>query len=94
MSAEHITEIVDGIAAIGKLAQCDAVLSGYLGSAEQGRRIVDIVKSQTSLILTHGTFCDPVMGHPEKGCIVPPDVSGVLFVKMPCPSVILLHPTY
>lgn len=44
MSAEHITDIVDGIAAIGKLSQCDAVLSGYLGSAEQGLRIVDIVK--------------------------------------------------
>ncbi|MEY2344058.1 pyridoxal kinase PdxY [Proteus mirabilis] len=56
MSAEHITEIVDGIAAIGKLAQCDAVLSGYLGSAEQGRRIVDIVKKSNKLILTHGTF--------------------------------------
>lgn len=78
MSAEHITEIVDGIAAIGKLGQCDAVLSGYLGSAEQGLRIVDIVKEVKQANPNAWYFCDPVMGHPEKGCIVPPEVSGVL----------------
>ena len=78
MSAEHITEIVDGIAAIGKLSQCDAVLSGYLGSAEQGLRIVDIVKKVKQANPNAWYFCDPVMGHPEKGCIVPPAVSGVL----------------
>lgn len=35
MPPSHLTEIVQGIADIGQLAHCDAVLSGYLGSAEQ-----------------------------------------------------------
>ncbi len=35
MPPSHLTEIVQGIAAIDKLHTCDAVLSGYLGSAEQ-----------------------------------------------------------
>ena len=35
MPPSHLTEIVQGIADIDKLQTCDAVLSGYLGSAEQ-----------------------------------------------------------
>src|SRR5215510_9801151 len=40
---EQIPSLVDGIAAIGELGNCDAVLSGYLGSAAQGRAILDVV---------------------------------------------------
>lgn len=34
---EQIPALVDGIAGIGELGNCDAVLSGYLGSAAQGQ---------------------------------------------------------
>lgn len=44
MPPSHLTEIVQGIADIGQLAHCDAVLSGYLGSAEQGEHILGIVR--------------------------------------------------
>ena len=44
MPPSHLTEIVQGIAAIDKLHTCDAVLSGYLGSAEQGEHILGIVR--------------------------------------------------
>lgn len=54
MSAEHITEIVDGIDKIDQLTRCDAVLSGYLGSAEQGKRILDVVKKSKPAIRRHG----------------------------------------
>ncbi|HBO8901331.1 TPA: pyridoxal kinase, partial [Pseudomonas aeruginosa] len=40
---EQIPALVDGIAGIGELGNCDAVLSGYLGSAAQGRAILDVV---------------------------------------------------
>ncbi len=43
MPASHLTDIVKGIADIDRLKTCDAVLSGYLGSAEQGEKILDIV---------------------------------------------------
>ena len=36
----QIPALVEGIAAIGELGNCDAVLSGYLGSADQGRAIL------------------------------------------------------
>ena len=44
MPPSHLTEIVQGIADIDQLKRCDAVLSGYLGSAEQGEHILGIVR--------------------------------------------------
>jgi len=75
MPAEHLTDIVQGIAAIDRLKTCDAVLSGYLGSAEQGEKILEIVQQVKAANPNAWYFCDPVMGHPEKGCIVAPGVA-------------------
>ncbi|EKO7481220.1 pyridoxal kinase PdxY [Salmonella enterica] len=75
MPPSHLTEIVQGIADIGQLAHCDAVLSGYLGSAEQGEHILGIVRQVKAANPQAKYFCDPVMGHPEKGCIVAPGVA-------------------
>lgn len=75
MPASHLSEIVQGIADIGQLERCDAVLSGYLGSAEQGEHILSIVRQVKAANPKAKYFCDPVMGHPEKGCIVAPGVA-------------------
>ncbi|KGD72883.1 pyridoxamine kinase [Tatumella morbirosei] len=75
MPAEHLTDIVKGIAEIDRLKTCDAVLSGYLGSAEQGEKILEIVRQVKEANPQAWYFCDPVMGHPEKGCIVAPGVA-------------------
>jgi len=75
MPPEHLTDVVQGIADIGKLSRCDAVLSGYLGSAEQGEHILGIVRKVKAANPQAKYFCDPVMGHPEKGCIVAPGVA-------------------
>lgn len=75
MPASHLSDIVEGIANIGQLKRCDAVLSGYLGSAEQGEHILSIVRKTKEANPQAKYFCDPVMGHPEKGCIVAPGVA-------------------
>ncbi|MDU4093767.1 MAG: pyridoxal kinase PdxY [Pantoea sp.] len=75
MPASHLTDIVKGIADIDRLKTCDAVLSGYLGSAEQGEQILEIVRQVKQANPEAWYFCDPVMGHPEKGCIVAPGVA-------------------
>lgn len=51
------------------------MLSGYLGSAEQGEHILEIVRQVKAANPQAKYFCDPVMGHPEKGCIVAPGVA-------------------
>ena len=75
MPPSHLTEIVQGLADIDQLKRCDAVLSGYLGSAEQGEHILGIVRQVKAANPAAKYFCDPVMGHPEKGCIVAPGVA-------------------
>ncbi|MCO6536369.1 MAG: pyridoxal kinase PdxY [Gilliamella sp.] len=78
MSASHLSEIADGINEIDELKRCDAVLSGYMGSPEQGNAIIEIVKKVKAVNPNAIYFCDPVMGHPEKGCFVAPGVSEFL----------------
>ncbi|PIJ51674.1 pyridoxal kinase [Erwinia sp. OLTSP20] len=75
MPAQHLTDIAQGIADIDRLKTCSAVLSGYLGSAEQGEQILEIVRRVKAANPDAWYFCDPVMGHPEKGCIVAPGVA-------------------
>lgn len=75
MPGGHIRQLMTGLADIGVLGQCDALLSGYLGSAEQGEEILAAVARLKALNPNALYFCDPVMGHPDKGCIVAPGVS-------------------
>ncbi|EQB2603033.1 pyridoxal kinase PdxY [Aeromonas salmonicida] len=74
----HIRQLITGLADIGVLGQCDALLSGYLGSAEQGEEILAAVARLKALNPNALYFCDPVMGHPDKGCIVVPGVADFL----------------
>ncbi|CAM3812436.1 pyridoxal kinase PdxY [Pseudomonas wadenswilerensis] len=78
LAPAQIPALVEGIATIGELGNCDAVLSGYLGSAEQGRAILSGVARIKAANPRALYLCDPVMGHPEKGCIVPAEVSEFL----------------
>lgn len=78
MPASHLMEVVEGIADIDKLKHCDAILSGYMGSPEQGNAIIEIVKKVKKANPNALYFCDPVMGHPEKGCFVAPGVAEFL----------------
>ncbi|EOD54175.1 pyridoxal kinase PdxY [Aeromonas molluscorum] len=81
MPAGHIRALGEGLANIEVLGQCDAVLSGYLGSSEQGDEILAVVAAVKGANPQAIYFCDPVMGHPEKGCIVAPGVTDFLTHK-------------
>lgn len=74
----QIGEITAGIDEIGALHECDAILSGYIGAAEQGEEILAAVAKIKALNPNALYFCDPVMGHPDKGCIVAPGVAEFL----------------
>ena len=93
---EHITAIGEGLEAIGVLPRCDAVLTGYIGSAEQGGVILDLIAKVKAANPGAIFFCDPVMGHPVKGCKVAPGVAefhrdhSVLAADMISPNVLEL----
>lgn len=75
---EQIGEITQGIDEIDALHECNAILSGYIGAAEQGDAILAAVEKIKSKNPDAVYFCDPVMGHPDKGCIVADGVAEFL----------------
>ncbi|MGL5007135.1 MAG: pyridoxal kinase PdxY [Plesiomonas sp.] len=86
---EQIGLLTQGMDEIGVLNECDAVLSGYIGAAEQGQSILAAVRAVKAKNPQALYFCDPVMGHPEKGCIVADGVAEFLARDaVPCADVL------
>ena len=78
---EQIREIVTGLDNIEKLQECNALLSGYLGSAEQVDQILFALE-QIKLRNPNALYlCDPVMPHPKKICVVANGVREALIEK-------------
>ena len=60
--ARKIASLFEGIAELGVLPRCDAVLSGYLGEVETGPVLLDIVARVKAANPRALFCCDPVMG--------------------------------
>jgi pyridoxine kinase len=70
VSAAAIAELFEGIAALGVLPHIDAVLSGYLGGAETGPVLLDIVDRVRAENPNALFCCDPVIGDVDTGSYV------------------------
>jgi pyridoxine kinase len=68
--AADIAALFEGIAELGVLPRCDAVLSGYLGEAETGDVLLDIVTRVKAANPGALYCCDPVMGDYGPGWYV------------------------
>ena len=68
--AREIATLFEGIAELGVLPRCDAVLSGYLGEAETGPVLLDIVARVKEANPRALFCCDPVMGDVGLGYYV------------------------
>jgi pyridoxine kinase len=73
--AAAIAELFEGIAALGVLPQIDAVLSGYLGDAETGPVLLDIVDRVRAANPDALFCCDPVIGDVDTGPYVRPGIA-------------------
>ena len=69
-----VEEVVDGIADRGVLGSCDAVLSGYLGSADIGHAVVGTVEKVRAANPEAVYCCDPVIGDVGRGVFVRPGI--------------------
>lgn len=72
----HIRALVDGIAARGALARCDAVLSGYIGDPAVGDAILHAVARARAANPAALYACDPVIGDEGRGAYVRPGVAA------------------
>jgi pyridoxine kinase len=66
----QIARLIDGIAARGALAACDAVLSGYMGDAGIGEAILAAVARVKAANPAAVYCCDPVLGDDDTGSYV------------------------
>jgi pyridoxine kinase len=70
VAAETVATLFEGIADLGVLPSIDAVLSGYIGTAENGVVLLDIVR-RIKQANPHALFCcDPVIGDTDTGSYV------------------------
>ncbi len=74
-AAETIRDVVRGVGERGALARCDAVLSGYMGSAAIGEAILEAVAAVRAENPAALYCCDPVLGDTEEGVYVRPGIT-------------------
>lgn len=65
-----IREVVGGIEKRGVLGECDGVLSGYMGGADIGEVILDVVATVRRANPSAHYCCDPVIGDVGRGIFV------------------------
>src|SRR4051794_40727083 len=75
---ESVDELVEGIAERDVLGRCDAVLSGYLGSADIGHAVVGAVARVKQANPEAVFCCDPVIGDVGRGVFVRPGILELL----------------
>lgn len=69
-TGQLVRELVDGVAALGVLDRCQAVLSGYLGRADVGDAVLHAVGRVRSADPAALYCCDPVIGDAGPGVYV------------------------
>ncbi|NVN80899.1 MULTISPECIES: pyridoxal kinase PdxY [unclassified Vibrio] len=77
-SSDDIRSLIRGLDNICALKDCGAILSGYQGSADQCKAVaeaVHLIKEKNHYALY---ICDPVLGDPDKGCIVDDGVKAAI----------------
>jgi pyridoxine kinase len=77
-SGASVRELIDGIAARGALARCDAVLSGYVGDPAIGDAILHAVEQVRVANPAAVYCCDPVIGDTDTGVYVRPGIEAFL----------------
>lgn len=76
--AGEVRAVINGMARRGVLGACDAVLSGYLGSAAIGTVVRDAVRLVRSVKPDALYVCDPVIGDTGDGVYVADDIPAML----------------
>lgn len=74
--AEQVADIVQGIASLGMLAKCDALLTGYVGDAALGDVVLDTVRKVRAANPRAVWCCDPVLGDIDTGIYVKPGIDA------------------
>jgi len=75
LPAEQLRELVQGLDAHSALGDLAGLLSGYLGSAENGAVLLDALARARAAGAAPKFLCDPVLGDADRGLYVRPEVA-------------------
>ena len=73
-SAEQVSEIVQGIEALGQFSRCDGLLTGYVGDAALADVVLDTARRVRAANPRAVWCCDPVLGDIDTGIYVKPGI--------------------
>ncbi len=90
VSARWVKDILAGIDALGVMAQCNAILSGYLGEPGTAKVLADAVSSMKQQHPDLLYCCDPVMG--DDGRVYVDEDLPALFLKTLIPLADMVTP--
>jgi pyridoxine kinase len=90
---QAVEEVVQGIDDRGVLGTCDAVLSGYLGSADIGHAVLGAVAKVRAANPVAVWCCDPVIGDVGRGVFVRPGIPEFLR-EVAVPAADILTPNH
>lgn len=92
-SAEQVGEIVAGIEALGQLARCDGLLTGYVGDAALADVVLDTARRVRAANPKAVWCCDPVLGDIDTGIYVKPGID-TFFRERAIPAADLVTPNH
>jgi pyridoxine kinase len=92
-SAEQVADIVHGIEALGMLARCDALLTGYVGDAALADVVLDTARRVRTANPRVVWCCDPVLGDTDTGIYVKPGIDA-FFRDRALPAADLITPNH
>ncbi|HEY3638948.1 MAG TPA: pyridoxal kinase [Rhizomicrobium sp.] len=86
--ADRLRRLLDGLSANGWLAQCDAILSGYLGSPQQAELIADAV-AEVKRANAKAVYClDPVIGDDGRAYAKPGVAEAMARTLLPLADIV------
>ncbi|MFI5000397.1 MAG: pyridoxal kinase PdxY [Reyranellales bacterium] len=91
--AEQVADIVQGIEALGLLARCDALLTGYVGDAALADVVLDTARKVRAANPNAIWCCDPVLGDIDTGIYVKPGIDA-FFRDRAIPAADLVTPNH
>jgi pyridoxine kinase len=80
-AAQHIGDVVRGIADRSVLAACDGILSGYVGSVATGEAVLSAVGQVKAANARACYCCDPVIGNRARGSFVKPGIAEFMAAR-------------
>ncbi|WP_428675312.1 pyridoxal kinase PdxY [Reyranella sp.] len=91
--AEQVADIVQGIEALGLLARCDALLTGYVGDAALGDVVLETARKVRAANPRAIWCCDPVLGDIDTGIYVKAGIDS-FFKDHALPAADLITPNH